>query len=423
MHLRRLLTVILCAALCCLCFVFYLNSVTIPRDLDLNFGRLRAIEQTIVFESKGPNAVVQGLFRRKENAAALAVEVRPWSAERRLEAHGPELRVAGLGPRRDARAQPAGPAGHLLPAAHFTAAPAPSDRSSSPSSANSPVDIHRHATTSLSKTQSAVRAAKVKLHAKSQQLGPQREQGQRSIWPSPRDPWDDRIVEQLSYLPQRASQNTRKDKLRTIFMYSSLGNTPPGREKFLQDQCVVDTCTLTTDTSWLGEADAVVFPYDPGAEVRLWPRRPAHQIWILSFLESPLNLPSISGLSDQINWTATYRLDSTIVTPYAKLVPSSDELQSKELPKDLTSRLRGKTKQVAWFVSNCMSNNRRMEYARELSNYIRVDIYGDCGTLKCSRADPLFCQIQLKLHYKFYLAFENSNCQYYITEKFFNALR
>lgn len=36
----------------------------------------------------------------------------------------------------------------------------------------------------------------------------------------------------------------------------------------------------------------------------------------------------------------------------------------------------GKTKKVAWFVSNCGTLNKREDYVKELSKYIDVDIYG-----------------------------------------------
>ena len=75
----------------------------------------------------------------------------------------------------------------------------------------------------------------------------------------------------------------------------------------------------------------------------------------------------------------------------------------------------GKTKMVAWFVSNCNAVNNRLEYALELSKFIDVDIYGDCGWLKCD----VDCNQMLSEDYKFYLSFENSNCKDYITEKFY----
>jgi hypothetical protein len=72
-------------------------------------------------------------------------------------------------------------------------------------------------------------------------------------------------------------------------------------------------------------------------------------------------------------------------------------------------------------VSNCNERNNRQQYARELSKHISVDIYGKCGTLKCSSTNA--CRALINKDYKFYLAFENSNCKDYITEKIFvNAL-
>ncbi|KAH3882514.1 hypothetical protein DPMN_006454 [Dreissena polymorpha] len=54
----------------------------------------------------------------------------------------------------------------------------------------------------------------------------------------------------------------------------------------------------------------------------------------------------------------------------------------------------------------------------KLSKFIDVDIYGACGKLECPRGERR-CFDMLNKDYKFYLAFENSNCVDYITEKFF----
>ncbi|XP_005091991.1 glycoprotein 3-alpha-L-fucosyltransferase A-like [Aplysia californica] len=48
--------------------------------------------------------------------------------------------------------------------------------------------------------------------------------------------------------------------------------------------------------------------------------------------------------------------------------------------------------------------------------YINVDIYGKCGNLSCPRSQFDQCQDILKT-YRFYLSFENSFCQDYVSEK------
>lgn len=53
----------------------------------------------------------------------------------------------------------------------------------------------------------------------------------------------------------------------------------------------------------------------------------------------------------------------------------------------------------------------------------QVDIYGRCGKLKCARRNETLCYEQMAKAYRFYLSFENSICDDYVTEKFFNALK
>ena len=88
--------------------------------------------------------------------------------------------------------------------------------------------------------------------------------------------------------------------------------------------------------------------------------------------------------------------------------------------------LAGDTKKrtaAAWFVSHCATQARRELYVKRLKKHLPVDIYGKCGALQCSRANETECYLRAEQKYKFYLSFENSVCEDYVTEKFFNAMR
>ena len=132
-------------------------------------------------------------------------------------------------------------------------------------------------------------------------------------------------------------------------------------------------------------------------------------------LECPLHTQFVRE-KDVFNWTATYRHDSELVAPYEKWVYTDPTVRRKPVTVNFAAN---KTRKVAWFVSNCGAKNKRLEYAHSLQKYMDVDIYGSCGTKSCPRHSGKHCFEILAKDYKFYLAFENSNCRDYITEKFY----
>ena len=200
---------------------------------------------------------------------------------------------------------------------------------------------------------------------------------------------------------------------------TGLNGAREGQYRFKEDKCVIDRCLLTTDKTRVRYVDAVLWQNDLFRPS--FPKLP-HHIWIYFQLESPFHSVPVHSFNHKINWTSNYRADSTIVAPYEKFVPFPNASAVFNLPKK--NYAKGKTKQVAWFVSNCNAKNKRLEYALELAKYIEVDIYGACGTYSCARANMEDCNKMLSKEYKFYLAFENSNCKGYITEKFFwNGLK
>ena len=151
-------------------------------------------------------------------------------------------------------------------------------------------------------------------------------------------------------------------------------------------------------------------------------KRPKNQIWMASLHETPMSCGSTLGKYGHLfNWTASFRPDSTFAFPYYKWSYYDDDVK---VEKQSINYAKGKTHQVAWFISHCQTQTKtRFKYARELQKYISVDIYGSCGNLTCPKNTKNICFEILRTKYKFYLAFENSNCRHYITEKFFkNAL-
>ena len=87
----------------------------------------------------------------------------------------------------------------------------------------------------------------------------------------------------------------------------------------------------------------------------------------------------------------------------------------------LPTQMPKKKKLVAWMVSKCETYSKRENYVKELQKYIEVDIYGHCGPLKCAKHDNA-CLDMLENDYKFYLSFENTICDGYVTEKLFKIL-
>ena len=86
------------------------------------------------------------------------------------------------------------------------------------------------------------------------------------------------------------------------------------------------------------------------------------------------------------------RLDSDIYAPYGmvqSVKPISDAEWESDYWRNLPAR---KKKKVAWFVTNCHTPSQREIFVSELEKYIDVDIYGQCGELKCPRGSDRCCK-------------------------------
>ncbi|VDD82471.1 unnamed protein product [Mesocestoides corti] len=184
-------------------------------------------------------------------------------------------------------------------------------------------------------------------------------------------------------------------------------------------------CVFNHDKERLGKGDVVVYSgtFSP-EEARKLKQRGV--LIVFESGESPWHMPSLdtSQLS-QIDMFNTYMAASPVPYMYPHFVRNTkpklkftDEEKAAMLAKDNTYLLphyhRQKTKIIAWVVSNHSPRNNRNAYAKAIAKFIQVDIYGQGGRQFPSGRDEFQW---LSENYKFYLAFENSNCRNYITEK------
>lgn len=142
---------------------------------------------------------------------------------------------------------------------------------------------------------------------------------------------------------------------------------------------------------------------------------------------------------DYLNWffnyTWTYRMDSDITYPYfvikdrlgevvapKKEVHWMDTKEMKPTSQDVKDKLQRKKIAAAWFVTNCMAISNRHNYVSNLrealtSYDLEIDIYGVCGSSYCPGDHMDECLAKVESDYYFYLSFENSFSEDYVTEK------
>jgi len=175
-------------------------------------------------------------------------------------------------------------------------------------------------------------------------------------------------------------------------------------------------CVFTRDHGRLPEADAVIFHLPTLGEM---PRRRAGQRFVLFSMESSARFPALADPETlaRFDWTMTYELGSDVPTPYLN---EGEYGHFEQAPLPLEER----EDAPALFIASHRAVERDA-YVRELMEHLRVDSPGAClnnldiegfarGGADAARA--------LMRRYRFLLAFENSRCPDYVTEKLFRPL-
>lgn len=214
---------------------------------------------------------------------------------------------------------------------------------------------------------------------------------------------------------------TPRSKPENPIVHSVLYFNPPSHvdpQQWRFSTCRIPHCRFTTKTRELNTSKAVIFHHTRMPDYP--PPKPKDQKWIFTSKESPVYTHNTSLLREwnkKFDWIMSYRKDGDFYDGYGDLVQREHSIN-----KNYSDIFSHKKLDVSWAVSNCKSHSQREVYVRELMKYIPVTVFGKCGNRYCGpktddENDP--CLHVVSHNFKFYLAFENSLCEDYTSEKFY----
>ena len=235
----------------------------------------------------------------------------------------------------------------------------------------------------------------------------------------------DRTTRPSSHASSRQPAVTNRERVRILYWTSLWSRRDWGYGPAMRRYCpnLTSKCEFTTNHSLYDTSDALLFHIRDRLPLPVRRRRPQNQKWIFGTREPPYKTyPKPYKFNGLFNLTLTYSQTSAISWEYGSysLNPTGAH-STHDIHQNYAE---GKIKMVAWFVSDCKPPSLRDAYVLDLQKHVPVDVYGKCGPYECPRSqyDRCYNEIMAK-HYKFYLAFENSLCTDYVTEKLWNALQ
>lgn len=260
------------------------------------------------------------------------------------------------------------------------------------------------------------------------------------------------VFQHLKYINIFHEYSTKRQDLKYVLQWTTSNIAiflfmGTGQEGFIKRNCPVQNCFVTDDRLYFQDVkdfDVVLF-HGPELHRSYWTfpsQRSPSQIYTFVSTESSDNYPICQPSFDYFfNSTWTYKLDSDIPFNYVIVTDKRNQIigpkremhwmdVNKMVPINdyIKAKLAKKTKAAAWFISNCYAINDRDKIARnlkdELMKYgLQLDIYGKCGDMTCEKDKQKQCYAMIERDYYFYLAFENSFSEDYVSEKVLTALQ
>lgn len=238
-------------------------------------------------------------------------------------------------------------------------------------------------------------------------------------------------------------------KIFTILLWTNVRLTTfpslkVGRRLFTDHHCRFQNCEL----SYKINSDVIATNYDAvlfdavelNRQIERPENRARHQKYVLVSRSSAANYPLPRKFNNFFNWTWTYKLNSdvkfsdivikdanlNVIGPRENMhwIPIEEMLPT---PVRIIRRLQSKTIAIAWIVTDCVIMERHEYFVVKLRNELRkfnhiLNIYGECGNMKCPENKIDACYALLQSEYFFYMSFEDSMAEDYVTESLLIAL-
>ncbi|XP_067945361.1 glycoprotein 3-alpha-L-fucosyltransferase A-like [Watersipora subatra] len=226
------------------------------------------------------------------------------------------------------------------------------------------------------------------------------------------------------FFPNQTSEMTDHGKRKLIVSIDNGGPWLLPRVNF--DRCEYSNCDFIyspDNISYAQQADALIFVPNTTQSLLQFPRAiRQRQLWFVASMEPPAYpWHRFNKVVNNFNGSMTYLRNST---PSQFFYGCAKKERAPIHQQPTINYSKSKTKGAFAYVSHCGSKQYdRLSFMRQLKKYINVDIFGRCTKQQpCLTRFDIKCEANKHYPYRFYLAFENSLCTEYITEKFWKTL-
>lgn len=220
-----------------------------------------------------------------------------------------------------------------------------------------------------------------------------------------------------------------------------------GNKSFVNNQCRHQNCFISNKYTHVAKNlthyDAILFnavTLRMKPSIQLPKKRSKKQKYIFVSAKSAADFPVSDKYNNFFHWTWTYKLNSDISNAYIVIKDKNGEIigpkqdmhwitakDMEEVTPNIASKLQFKTTAAAWIVSNCDQKIHHETYIQKFKTELgkhnhTLDIFGTCGDMNCPEDNIKLCYTLLESKYYFYLSFEDSVAEDYVTDQLLTAL-